>query len=275
MKQVIEFCGLPGSGKTTLYETFVGALSRLRPGTFGREAAVTACIRRRDDGLLKNVLKRFPPLVWKRFMGSEFALPELEAFVGARVGLLAHVSRALAERDVPARYAQVTLGAFFKNFAECELVRRYLRPDETFVMDEGNSHRAITLYGYLPAPPPESEIREYADLIPKPDVVFWTDADPALCEARIATRGKKPYRRPFQLEDLALPERVRRLAPCRACIAVVADQLKVRGVDVIRIDTNGKQSETVAAAKTWAARMAGHTDPPRAGPADPKRRQRR
>jgi thymidylate kinase len=257
MKMHIEFYGLPGSGKTTLCEVFVAACRRLALNALDRQAAVRRCLRRRNDGLFKNALKRLPPFVWERFMGSDFALPELQAFAGANVGLVAHVCRALSARDMPTRNRQVILGAFFKNFAESELAMRHLGPEETFVMDEGNTHRAITLYGYVPDATPASEIQAYADLIPRPDVVFWMDADPGACEDRMATRGKKPYTRPFELDALAPSERMRRLEQCRHCAAVMAERLTDRGVDVIRLDTNGAQRDAEAAMKAWAARLAG------------------
>jgi thymidylate kinase len=256
MKAHIEFCGLPGSGKTTLCGVFVGALNRVRAGTLGREAAVRVCLRRRDDGLLKNGLKRLPAFFWERFMASDYALPELQAFAGGHAGLLAHICRGLADRNVPVRRRQVILGACFRNFVELELAGTHLRPGETFVMDEGNSHRALTLYGYLDDPAPAAEIREFADLIPKPDVVFWTDAEPETCEHRMATRGKKPYTRPFELDDLTRSERLRRLEQCRDCARTVTERLRTRGVEAIRIDANGEEREAAASMATWAARLA-------------------
>jgi len=246
----IEFCGVPGAGKTTLCRALTHSLKQKAHRTLTLEEAVTRALRRRNDGIIKGVLKRLPCVFWKRFMGAEYALPELLTFSVDRAPLWHMIFRAISTRDIPQRQRHLIMEAFFGNFSKYELLRRYLRPGELVLVEEGNSHRCFTLFGYVDEPVPEEEIRQYADLMPKPDYVLWADAAAEVCEDRLSRRQPLGFSK--ALAALDRPARLRLLNHGRACLEVLIGRLQTRGVTVLRVDNNGTQQQGSAQMRALA-----------------------
>jgi hypothetical protein len=237
MKMHIELCGVPGAGKSTACAALVadaGSAAR----ALGREAAMLRCLRRRDDGLLKNTLKRLPGWVWKRIMDTAYAMDELRRFMADHIALSDHVMHTLHARALSPRDADIVWGAFMRTFVEYELARRFLRDDETLIMDEGFAHRAFTLFGYLDEALPEADLERYAALVPLPDRVILVDTPPPVCAERLAARPARPFQFPIQLADMTPERRVAQLEHGAACLRRVADALEARGAHVVRIDTS-------------------------------------
>ena len=82
MNRIIEFMGLPGSGKSTLAEILLKEFRLRGLPILTNEEAVTRCIKRRDDGIIRNLLKQLPFIVWEPVAGIRNALPELHEFAG-------------------------------------------------------------------------------------------------------------------------------------------------------------------------------------------------
>ncbi|MBN1558073.1 MAG: hypothetical protein JW951_08000 [Lentisphaerae bacterium] len=248
MKAHIEFCGIPGSGKSRVIAAWRRAQGGAPAGVLGRREAMLRCLRRRNDGRLKNAMKRLPPCVWERFMGTDYAAGALRRFLAGHTGLAALVTAAVAERDLSARDADIVLGACFCTFTEYALAAAYLRDTELLAADEGFAHRAFTLFGYVDEPVPDAAIRRYAELIPAPDALVWVRTPPDLCEARMAARPAEPFRYPIQLAALNPAARTARLARGAACLEVAVAVLEARGVDVRRVDNSGAPEDAVRAA---------------------------
>lgn len=253
MSKRIEFCGLPGSGKTTLQAAFIAELCRLSNRTvFDRNAMMDCCLRRRDDGLIKNIMKLLPGLVWKRFLGWEYALPELHLFVSANPSLMAHIFRALARPDISEQWRQCVLYAVFLTIVEHCLASSCLK-DEVVVADEGFIHRAFTVFGNLRSEVHESDLRTYADMIPTPDFLFYIDASPEICERRLALRPTYP----FLLSDLTPDEREEQLRLGGERLRIEVDQVERRGVPVFRVDNNGPLESGIEHLRRIAAEING------------------
>lgn len=237
MKAHIEFCGVPGSGKSTLCAALLQACGR-GSGILGRDEALTRCLLRRDDGQIKNTLKRFPGWVWRRFLDTPYAMDELRRFMADHMGLSGTVMQALAGRKLSSRDNDIVWGSFIRTFVEFELARRHLRDDETLVMDEGFAHRAFTLFGYVDEPLPVAELERYAAAIPLPDHVVFVDTSPTVCDERLSTRPARPFQYPIQLADMSRDRRVVQLEHGAACLRRLVDALAVRGTRVLRVDSN-------------------------------------
>lgn len=252
MVKRIEFCGLPGSGKSTLQAVFIVELRRLSNRTiFDRDAMMDCCLRRRDDGLIKNIMKLLPGIVWKRFLGWEYALPELHQFVSANPSLMAQIFYALARPDVSEQWRQCVLRAVFLTIIEYCLASSWLK-DEVLVADEGFIHRAFTVFGNLRSEVHESDLRTYADIIPAPDFLLHIDALPEICDQRLALRPVYPS----LLYDLAPEGRVMQLRHGGERLRRAVDHVEKRGIPVFRVDN----SDSLESSIQYIRRVAGEID---------------
>lgn len=232
---------MPGAGKTTVSRRLLGRLREREERPLLREDAVTVCLRRRDDGLLKHTMKRLPGWVWQRFMGPEYAMDALRSFCVHHPLLAAFVMGVIAERGLNTRDADIVLGSFFRTFSEHRLLTEYLGPNETLLMDEGHTHRGFTLFGYLAEPLPRDELVRYADLVPLPDLIVWVDTPAEECEERLGIREGVVFQYPIQLADLSREDRIRRLAHGADCLRVLTERLAERGVRVHRLENGGSE----------------------------------
>jgi hypothetical protein len=247
----IEFCGLPGSGKSALQEPFIAELRRITGRhVLDREAMVNRCLRRRDDGLIKNTLKRFPGFMWKRFLGLEYALPELHLFVSAKPSLMAQIFQSLARPDTSALSRQCVIYAVFRTILEHCLAVSHLK-DEILVADEGFIHRAFTIFGYLRSGVREDEIRVFADSIPFPDALIHIEASPEICEQRLALRAAYP----LLLSDLTQEARIEQLRTGCERLRIAVNQVERRGIPVFRIENNGALESGIQQIQRFAAAM--------------------
>ena len=237
----IEFCGLPGSGKSALQEPFIAELRRItgRP-VLDREAMVDRCLRRRDDGLIKNVLKKFPGVLWKRFLGLEYALPEFHLFVSANPVLMTQIFQCLARPDVSNQARQYVLYAVFRTIVEHYLAESFLK-DEILVADEGFVHRIFTVFGYVSSRIREDEILVFADSIPLPDALIHIETSPEICERRLSLR--RAY--PLLLSELTTEERIDQLR--RGCerLRLAVNRVESRGIPVCRLNNNGSMESCI------------------------------
>ena len=247
----IEFCGLPGSGKSALQEPFIAELRRVtgRP-VMDREAMVDCCLRRRDDGLIKNTLKRFPGFMWKRFLGLEYDLPELHLFVSANPSLMAQIFQSLAHPETSAQARQCIIYAFFRTILEHCLAVSHLK-DEILVADEGFIHRAFTIFGYLRSEVREDELRVFADSIPLSDALIHIEASPEICEQRLALRAAYP----LLLSDLTREARIEQLRTGCERLRIAVNQVERRGVRVFRIENNGTLESGIQQIHRFAIEM--------------------
>jgi hypothetical protein len=222
---------------------------------FHVDDATTLCLRRRDDGLLKNGLKRLPGCVWKRFMGLKYALPELLEFVTGHVGFVDTVIRALGTRGMSGQECDYILRAFFKNCAEYTLLAGHLRPEEKVVVEEGFCQRAFTLFGYLDEDLPVDEIEAFADRMPGPQRVLWVDADPAVCEERLLPRMRDGLSRRLAALDRA--GRISLLKHGRECLRALTARLQSLGIEVMRLDNNRSFEESADGIRQSAEHILG------------------
>lgn len=248
MIKCIEFCGLPGSGKSTLCSELLKELRYSNHRVFSRESALDVFIRRRDDGLLKNLLKRFPWAVWKLFMGVEMCLPEFHHFVTRNPGVMAKACACLLNHKVPQDGRQCILYALLRSCVEHDLRGRYMRQDEAVLMDEGLVHRIFTLFGYLPGDVKDDEIGEFVEAIPLPELVVHVKSGPAACLKRIAKRPEPNY----MLSHLDAPGRLKQLVMADARLSLAVSMLERRGARVQVFDSNVQLEQTISEVKSFA-----------------------
>ncbi|MCX6995980.1 MAG: AAA family ATPase [Kiritimatiellaeota bacterium] len=193
MSRIIEFMGLPGAGKSTLARVLLAELRQRGLSMRSNEEAVIHCVRRRDDGILMNVIKRLPFGVWEPIAGSRYALLEFQLFSSAHTPLLGLVFEILNRDPVPPALQQCILYALYLHYAERQLLETHLGEGESVVVEEGVAMGLLALLGSLPPGKPcEEDIERYARDMPASFGVVWVDADPAICAARLRRRPQLP-----------------------------------------------------------------------------------
>lgn len=232
MTRILEFMGLPGSGKSTLSCALAGEARRRGLAVRPAAEAVLRCIRRRDDGMLRNFLKRLPYPVWEPVAGVRHALAELHAFASDHVALFALWFEVLDRGPVPEAWRRCILHAFFRRCAERQLLDAHLAPDEGALVDEGFALGVITMLGCLPPGTPcEADVERYVRHAPAPYAVFWIDPDPAACAARLRRRPAMP----LLWEACTESELLAHLEYGRHCMGLAAREYERRGIPVCRV----------------------------------------
>ncbi len=237
MIRSIEFMGVPGSGKTTCASLLRTCLHKRGIPALDEQAALRLAVRRRDDGILKNMMKRFPPWLWERFLGPGYAMEELLEFMAAQAPLWATVMEAMSRRGMDAEEAKIMLRGLLKNSREYALLET-LTESPLYTVEEGFAHRAFTVFGYLDEPVPHDELKRYADLIPCCDLVVRVSLEPEICAQRLETR--RPIGLSDRLQRLTADQRIALLSHGVACIEIAAQRLIERGSRVVAVQTESR-----------------------------------
>jgi hypothetical protein len=259
MSRIIEFTGLPGSGKSSLARALLGQARRSGPTLLENDEAVRRCVRRRDDGRLGNLLKRLPVPLWEPILGGSRALAELQAFAGEHVPLLDLLFEALDRDEVRSASRQCIIYAFFKRCAERRLMDAHLAPDEGVVVEEGFARGLLTMLGGLPPGGADDLVIErYVQTMPAPFAVFWVDIDPEECAARLRRRPELP----LVWAGSSDGELLAHLKFGRRCLESGARAMERAGIPVCRV--SNAEGEGEAARRLvceqggeWAHRMQG------------------
>lgn len=242
MSQRIEFMGLPASGKSTLCHSLTAELHRRAPGIMQLEQAIIRCLKRRDDGVLCNILKRMPYVVWEPICGMRNALTELHAFASENVPAIHLVFEVMNRISLPPAWRQCTTYAFFKLFAEQHLFEAHIRDDEGVIVEEGFALGVFTLFGYLPKEIlHHNDIENYITHFPRPDAVFWIDTNPSECFVRLQKRPELP----LLLQGKNSTDVVEQLQHGFSCLQKAVTELERRGVPIFHVSNSKGQLETL------------------------------
>ncbi len=223
--------GLPGSGKSTLAQALLEELRAHGPAVLGNDEAVIRCLRRRDDGLLANLLKRLPPGVWEPLVGSRRSLAELHLSASAHTALFGLLFEVLSRHPIPPDWRQCILFAFFKRCTERQLFDTHLAPGEGVLLEEGFAMGVINVCSLPPESRCEQDVARYVEAMPAGFAALWVDADPAECAARLRRRPELPV----VWAGCTDAELLERLEHGRRCYRQALAKLEKRGVAVCRV----------------------------------------
>ncbi len=191
---IIEFIGAPGAGKTTLLPEVTRFFESHGCRAFTVVEAARPLARRTLGGRLVHrlapaMLKR--PLLWRIFYLHGFA--HRLSFMAQRPRLIAQVLASQRGRPANAdvRQRQV-LPWLFRHMGYYEFLRRHARTDEVLLFDEGFIHRVVQLFTSSAERPSPSQITDYLDFVPRPDLIIFVQASVEICEERIYERGLWP-----------------------------------------------------------------------------------
>lgn len=240
----LEFAGLPGSGKSTLSVALKRHLLAVPCHALSRNEAIILCIRRRDDGPIKNMLQRFPSRIWWSLMGSKFALKEFVILSSRHLEFITFVSEMLSESNLPESLIESIWDTFVRTFSEIQLVSQHIDESELVIMDEAFSQRCFTLFGYMENTISDDLISRYAKLAPISDQVFWVITNPQACVERFMRRYQsRPVPYDFKLDK---EELLNNFQNGNSVLKRLSEALKGQGKCVHRIDGDSDINQSIA-----------------------------
>lgn len=232
MSSIIEFMGTPGAGKSALARSLLTASKRSDSVAWlSTNEALVRCLRRRNDGCLRNILKKLPPLAWDALFGRRHTLAELTCFAGANPAMFAFIFEVLNRQSMPLAWRTCILHAFFNRCTERLLIDEFLISDEKVFIEEGFAMGAFTLLNSLAAAPVAADVHKYCQHIPVPQAVIWVDVEPAQCVARLKKRPELPLLLAGCTESALLE----RLSDGRRCLEMTAHEIGARNIPVAHV----------------------------------------
>ena len=250
MAVIIEFIGLPGSGKTTLQEALIRSLREHDVNAISFERAQDLAIQQEvlvaRNSRTRNALRKFFFDLVRSHMGSLFKystgqILAYQRFVFTHPRLLESFPQNSNHLQPP---GQKRLDWIFDLFSGYQSAKQFLHEDTVLVMDEGFCHKTIALWGLFHNQSlAQSQITEYLARSPLPHLLVVVQIDKESCVQRVEERGM-PY--PGILGATGRNGRLQRLHQINNFINSVALAARQKGVHVIEVDNSGTSRSMTA-----------------------------
>jgi thymidylate kinase len=254
--RVVEFLGIPGSGKTTL-AAVTAELLRAGGATAGTPVEM-ARDRMASTAGGRAILRFTPPrarraLLWQLFYvrGSIEAL----RFARAEPRLRRLVFETQRGRPVPPSFRRHVLFWFFQLGGRMRLLRSSARKGTIVLLDDGFLHRSVALHASRLERPDPAAVERYVDLIPEPDLVIVPIVRPQACAARVERRGLWAHSRHLQRHELEAY-----LANAATVVTAAADRARRRGWNVVEVPNEERDLDAVGADLGLALRSLADLD---------------
>lgn len=232
-KLKIEFCGLPGAGKSTLNSCCLTILRQNGCSVLSREEMRENVLGKRSFGLIATTLGHLLPSWRRAFLGLPHGLDDWCRFATEFPAFNALLFEVLSRQAVESWRAKI-LYAMIVTAYEHQLGREC---DKSVLFDESFAQRCFSLFGYFQIGNLQDIVR-YAHVMPQSAVVVLVATDSELCAQRIRRRERLPVLFDYSRTDLE---------QCLANGALVlknfCDALKKLGVRVLEIDGEGDINE--------------------------------
>lgn len=239
----IDFFGVPGVGKTTLYNELLKQRRRKEQWLTPEEARIciaksylcSRCNSMREQTrlLLLNVVKI--NVVQKRLterLTSSLAGKALRRRLIEFMPFIELCAESLGDKNKPPFYRFLLARWFLNNLEEAALVGEF-NINKKVLFDESLSQRAT---GMMPWDYSAGEAwsRKYFELVPLPDAVILLRAEPAQIANRII--GRKEQKINFQHRGLTDNEVRERIKIAAMVVKTGAGILRERGVRILELD---------------------------------------
>lgn len=245
--RVIEFLGIPGSGKTTLWRRACRHLADRHVVAYEPVEATRVAMGRGSHDLLTRALAlsvgRVSPKLWKKiYIRSSDRIPAVADAIAHHPEQFAAFVAAARSHNHDAG-PEVVASAMLDLLVIRELVETRLRDDEWLLVDEGFCNRVVSLFAVgWERKADRPVLKAYVDAIPKPDLVVHVSTPIEVCAQRLDERGwtRRVRHKPrAELMDF--------LANANECVDIAASMLARRGVRVVLI--GGEDALEAAAAE--------------------------
>ena len=186
--QIIEFTGLPGSGKTTFFRPVKQALSQQGLNVADAKDLIVQFSHRKIP-LLNIIHPVLSEKIAKRWFDSRnFRSVFFKRFIQAHSDLLHLVVAINSYRPIPSNHKQEILTWFLETGGIYELYSN-MDKDVTLILDEGFFHKIINLFVSLQEDTYDSVLLDkYLDSIPPIDTLIHIHTDKDICLKRMQKR---------------------------------------------------------------------------------------
>jgi adenylate kinase len=232
---LVEFLGVPGTGKTTLTSMVVQNMQAWGVQSLSVIGAIRVYAARTLRGRLicrfvPGSLQR--PALWRVY--SWFRPLYRLQFAGEHPEFWRYVARSQQERPIPQEHRQLIWRHFGDVVASYQFLSRQMRPGETLVYDEGFTHRVVNLYVSEQEQPEPDRIVQYLAQAPTSDLVILVHAPLSICVQRVWTRGVRG-----RLGGTSEQEVTRFLENAQRAVSISAAYLQSSGRAMIEVDNGG------------------------------------
>jgi thymidylate kinase len=241
---VVEFLGMPGSGKTTLAAALVALLEERGTAAATIVGAARARVRRTRVGRIAarlpfRRLRRF--VLWQLFY--LFGAVDGLRFGAEHGALMRHALDTQRRRHDRIRTRAHVLYWFFHLCGRYRFLVVTSGPREVLVLCDGFLQRSVHLHASPVDPPDAEQVGAYVDLVPAPDFVVRLIVDRAICERRVRARGIWPH-----LRHLDAPALSRFLEHAEQAVAAAACRADRKGWPIIEVETGAHNPMTPSGA---------------------------
>ena len=238
---IIEMIGTPGAGKTTLLPVISDYMKQKGFQAFTVIEAARPYAKKTNLG--KMSVKILPkslqgPVLWQIFY--------LYSYLGRRrfsrknQKLVETVFTYQHKRPITDKDLNHVLHWFIHLTGYYEFFINRLEPKDTLILDEGFVHRVVQLFASENEEPNFQLVAEYLDLIPKPDLIVFTDAPEEVCKERVFSRGVwKRFR------DKDPKDTIKFISHASRIVSFSTNYLREKGWSLIEVQ-NGAQDISIA-----------------------------
>lgn len=187
---IVEMIGTPGAGKTTLLPVISDFIMQREFQAYTVIEAARPYAKKTNLG--KLIVKVLPknlhgPMLWQIFYLYSFL--NRRKFSRNNQKLIETVLAHQNKRPITDKDLKHVLRWFIHLTGYYEFYRKRLVPKDVLILDEGFVHRVVQLFASENEEPDFHIVAEYLDLIPKPDLVVFTNAPEEVCIERVFSRG--------------------------------------------------------------------------------------
>lgn len=193
----IEFVGLPGSGKSTLYRALDKKIRMLNNNLKSAEQALFDVFKDlRTDRKYPRYLRVIPDFLLERkintiFKCSEYRFHAQNRYFAEKGSTFDAFLRSSAFDRMGTDEREKVISWFLNFAAKYQFVEDELRSDIGVVFDEGFMQKSMSLFtSPNVAHPPKRELFGYLNTVPLPDLLIWVITDNERCISRILSRGQ-------------------------------------------------------------------------------------
>ena len=223
---IIEFTGLPGSGKSTLSEILKKSLIAQGYRTFVLADASSFCYERI---VASRVFKRIhfnsifnPVTIWYGIVFFAHYPTLISQVARSQLGQ----NNTMVEKLMMLRWFWITSGL-------CQIFRQHLQKNEVLLCDEGLLHRSINLFTSLQAQPANGGLAKIVSALPTIDLILFVKVSKKTASYRLNKRGQ--HRR---LKDKNSMEVDRFLENSQNYITQALKLIKEADSKIIEVDNN-------------------------------------
>lgn len=247
MRYSIEFLGLPGSGKSTLYNELI---KKTNNSYFDLENALEFSIKRAISSSKSN--KRFKKIrqsiIYKLTKSLVYPVYETNVFMEqAYLSKLADspnlnndLFKIMKEFKLTKVEKKKVFSSFFELSKKYFLVEKFLASNESLILDEGFIHFSSYIWQRNRKEKENySDLNNYINLIPKPNILFYLHVKPEVAYNRLIKREKFPP--PYQ--ELSKVEKIEKLESTRKSMDFIINNIEK--TKILFIDNNQNLNNSI------------------------------